>query len=151
MNGYRIGRQIGSFFSEFFRRQIVRRSAGGNYRWKGQYISLMQKYPLYRAIRPDKMNLCAIEQTLLAHLKNPEKIRLHEIFKADIETLRARAIAICAELGDHLVSHGPMKSVAGGGSTPAIDFDGYGLTVKANIPDLEKKLRLNDPQLSYGP
>ncbi|NLI15466.1 MAG: L-seryl-tRNA(Sec) selenium transferase [candidate division Zixibacteria bacterium] len=114
---------------------------------KAKYISLMQKYPLYRAIRPDKMNLCAIEQTLLAHLKNPEKIRLHEIFKADIETLRARAIAICAELGDHLVSHGPMKSVAGGGSTPAIDFDGYGLTVKANIPDLEKKLRLNDPPI----
>lgn len=112
-----------------------------------KYISMLRKHPLYRPLRPDKMSLCAIEQTLLAHLKNPEKIRLHEIFKADIDKLRQRATAICAEFGDHLVTHGPMKSVAGGGSTPAIDFDGYGLIVKIDIPNLDEKLRLNDPPI----
>ncbi len=114
---------------------------------KAKYISMLWKHPLYRPLRPDKMSLCAIEQTLLAHLKNPTKIRLHEIFKADIDKLRQRAIAICAEFGDHQVIHGPMKSVAGGGSTPAIDFDGYGLTIKAEVPNLDEKLRLSDPPI----
>lgn len=112
-----------------------------------KYISLLRKHPLYRPLRPDKMSLCAIEQTLLAHLKNPEKIRLHEIFKSDIDNLRNRAAAICAEFGDHHITHGPMKSAAGGGSTPAIDFDGYGLIINVDIPELDVKLRMNNPPI----
>jgi L-seryl-tRNA(Ser) seleniumtransferase len=112
-----------------------------------KYILALRKHPLYRPLRPDKMSLCAIEQTLLNHLRQPDKIRLHEIFGADIDHLRNRAKAICAEFGDHLISQGPMKSVAGGGSTPAIDFEGYGLTVHSDIPKLDEKLRLNDPPI----
>jgi L-seryl-tRNA(Ser) seleniumtransferase len=114
---------------------------------QAKYISQLRKHPLYRPLRPDKMCLCALEQTLLGHLRQPEKIRLHEIFGADIEQLRNRAKLICSEFGDHLVSHGPMKSVAGGGSTPSIDFEGYGLTVNSDIAKLDEKLRLNDPPI----
>jgi L-seryl-tRNA(Ser) seleniumtransferase len=114
---------------------------------KAKHISMLRKHPLYRPLRPDKMSLCAVEQTLLAHLKSPRQIRLHEIFKTDIDKLRRRAIAICAEFGDHQITHGPMKSVAGGGSTPAIDFDGYGLTIQSEVLNLDEKLRLNEPPI----
>jgi len=40
-----------------------------------------------------------------------------------------------------------MKSVAGGGSTPAIDFEGYGLVVNAGAENLDEKLRANDPPI----
>jgi L-seryl-tRNA(Ser) seleniumtransferase len=112
-----------------------------------KYISVLGKHPLYRPLRPDKLCLCALEQTLLFHLTNPQKLKLKEMFGQGINLLQQRAEMICAEIGKQLVSHTAMKSVAGGGSTPAIDFEGYGLVVNAGAENLDEKLRANDPPI----
>jgi len=112
-----------------------------------KYIDILRKHPLYRPLRPDKFTLSAIEQTLLAYLTNPDKIKLNAIFKQGIETLTKRANHICAELNLNYVTPIALKSAAGGGSTPNISYTGFGLVIKENIENLDSKLRKYDPPI----
>jgi len=112
-----------------------------------KYIDKLRRHPLYRPLRPDKFTLSAIEQTLLAYLTNPDKIRLSAIFKQGIETLQERANHICAELYLDYVTPIALKSAAGGGSTPNISYPGFGLVIKENAEGLDLKLRQYDPPL----
>lgn len=110
-----------------------------------KYITALRDHPLYRPLRPDKLCLCALEQTLLAYLVAPEKIKLRSIFEQGISRLKERARHISSELGLDYVTPSPLKSTAGGGSTPAINYDSYGLVIKKNIEKLDIKLRYFDP------
>lgn len=110
-----------------------------------KYITALQGHLLYRPLRPDKLCLSAIEQTLLAYLTAPEKIKLKGIFEQGIERLKERAQSIYSELGLDYVIPSPLKSTAGGGSTPEINYESYGLVIRKNIEELDIKLRHFDP------
>ncbi|RKX18337.1 MAG: L-seryl-tRNA(Sec) selenium transferase [Candidatus Zixiibacteriota bacterium] len=112
---------------------------------RGKYITALRNHPLYRPLRPDKLCLSALEQTLLAYLVAPEKIKLKSIFEQGISRLEERAKHISFELGLDYVTPSPLKSTAGGGSTPSINYDSYGLVVRKNIEKLDIKLRNFDP------
>ncbi len=114
---------------------------------KKKLISKLRAHPLYRPLRPDKFTLSAIEQTLLAYLANPARIQLNSIFKQGQELLQKRAEAICEKLDLEFVQPARMKSTAGGGSTPTIDYNGLGIVIKENYKGLDSKLRKHDPPI----
>jgi L-seryl-tRNA(Ser) seleniumtransferase len=110
-----------------------------------KYIDKLRKHPLYRPLRPDKFTLSAIEQTLLAYLTHPERIKLNAIFKQGIDSLKRRAERICSKLNMDFIEPTALKSTAGGGSTPNISYSGYGITIRKKTEDLDTKMRNYDP------
>ena len=114
---------------------------------KKKYITKLRAHPLYRPLRPDKFTLSAIEQTLLAYMVNPRRVQLSAIFRQGIDRLKKRADEICSALNLDYIESAPLKSTAGGGSTPTISYDGYGLNIKKNVEGLETKLRNYDPPI----
>ncbi len=112
-----------------------------------KHISALRRHPLYRPLRPDKFTLSAIEQTLLAHLAHPEKVKLAGIFKQGIDKLKKRAEKICHEINLDYVAPVSMKSTAGGGSTPNISYNSFGIAIKQNIEGLDIRLRQYNPPI----
>ena len=110
-----------------------------------KHISLLKRHPLYRPLRPDKFTLSAIEQTLLAYLVKPEKIKLNAMLKQGIDKLKRRAEKICSEIGLTYVEPSALRSTAGGGSTPNISYNGYGVKVEKNTEGLDVRLRHFSP------
>ena len=110
-----------------------------------KHIMKLRSHPLYRPLRPDKFTLSAIEQTLMAYLVNPGRVQIQAMFKQGLERLQKRAEDICSALNLDYVVPSPLKSSAGGGSTPTINYDGFGLLIKANTDGLEAKMRKFDP------
>lgn len=114
---------------------------------KNKYITRLRGHPLYRPLRPDKFTLSAIEQTLMAYLVNPRRIQLNALFRQGMDRLKKRAEKICSVLNLDYIEPSKMKSTAGGGSTPTIDYSGYGLAIKENFAGLDEKLRRYDPPI----
>lgn len=114
---------------------------------KKKYINKLRAHPLYRPLRPDKFTLSAIEQTLLGYLANPQRIQLNAIFKQGQDKLRERAELICRTLDLPFIEPSKMKSTAGGGSTPTIDYNGFGIVIKENYIGLDSKLRKYNPPI----
>jgi len=112
-----------------------------------RYISALRKHPLSRPLRPDKFCLRAIEQTLLAHLAAPDKIKLNVVFKQGLERIKKRADRICSQIGLDYVYPCSSKSTAGGGSTPNIGYESYGVAVSKNAGDLDRRLRHYKPPI----
>lgn len=114
---------------------------------RSKYISKLRAHPLYRPLRPDKFTLSAIERTFLGYLANPRLIQLNAIFKQGLERLRQRAETICAAVSKEYVQPVKLKSTAGGGSTPTIDYDGFGIAINDNYRGLDSALRKYDPPI----
>lgn len=114
---------------------------------KKKFIAKLRAHPLYRPLRPDKFTLGALEQTLLAYLVNPRRVQINAIFRQGLDRLKKRAEEICAILNIDYVVPTAMKSTAGGGSTPTIDYQGYGLAIEKNFNDLDTKLRNFEPPI----
>ncbi|WP_371375675.1 L-seryl-tRNA(Sec) selenium transferase [Sporomusa aerivorans] len=103
---------------------------------KEQYIALMKKHPLLRAIRIDKLSLAALEGTLMEYSAgNPVRdIPVLAMLFAAEEELKARAgrlqalvikdgrLSIAAEIIE-------VSSPAGGGALPAAALRGYGVAI----------------------
>ncbi|MCD6161097.1 MAG: L-seryl-tRNA(Sec) selenium transferase [candidate division Zixibacteria bacterium] len=114
---------------------------------KKKYISALRRYPFYRPLRPDKFTLSAIEQTLLAYLTNPERVKLNKIFKQDIDSLKNRAEKISSTIELDYVMPSPLKSTAGGGTTPNISYKSYGISIIKNTAGLDVRLRNYAPPI----
>ena len=110
-----------------------------------KHITKLRSHPLYRPLRPDKFTLSAIEQTLLAYLTNSRKVQIQAMFRQGLDRLQKRAEDICSVLHIDYIVPSPLKSTAGGGSTPTINYDGYGLLIKDNIEGLEAGMRKFNP------
>lgn len=122
---------------------------------KRQLIERIQKNPLTRAVRIDKLTLSALEMTLFEYLdeekakkniptirmilEDPLKIkeRAKKIYNRLIRTVKGAEIELIQDV-----------SRAGGGSLPEVDFLTYAVTVKPgliSVKMLEKRLRLGSP------
>ncbi|UCD36430.1 MAG: L-seryl-tRNA(Sec) selenium transferase [Nitrospiraceae bacterium] len=119
-------------------------------------IARIQKNPMLRAMRCDKMTFAALEATLMQYRDGDRALRdipALRMLTAPAETIRKRARKILSALKKSLSSQAdlgivPDQSRAGGGSLPETDFPTYAVSIKPggmSVNALERKLRLGDP------
>jgi L-seryl-tRNA(Ser) seleniumtransferase len=130
---------------------------GGVIVGKREYIERIQKNPITRAMRIDKLTLAGFEATLMEYIdeegvvgniptlrmlfQKPGEIkdranRIAKKLKKEIQNCR---IAVMADL-----------SRAGGGSLPEVDFPTYVVSIKTDdlsVNEIETRLRAGDPPI----
>ncbi len=117
-------------------------------------IQRIEKDPLMRAFRLDKMTLAALEATLRVYLNESralERIPVLRMLDMPLETLKHRAESVAARLneidGVHATAHAD-EAFVGGGSLPAQTMGTWVVEVETpNISDAElaQRLRLGAP------
>ncbi len=119
-------------------------------------IAALKKNPLMRALRPGKLNLAALEATLLLYLDEDrlrESLPLLSMLSATEENLKAKAQTLCDALGEISGLHAELKqgeSYSGGGSLPdeAIPTWLVAVTSERCSPDqLVTQLRTQTPPI----
>lgn len=128
---------------------------GGIIVGKKQYIELIQKNPLARALRVDKMTIAAFESTFMAYLDEKNAVSeipvLQMLFQSPL-TIRSRAVKLANRLRKRIPQERfdiiKDKSKAGGGSLPEIEFPTYAVSIKPahiTVNELERRLRAGSP------
>lgn len=118
-------------------------------------VHKIERDPLMRAFRPDKMTLAALEATLRLYLDDDSAIRdvpVLRLLSAPVAELRARAEALAAPLrslpGVRSVSVRPEQTFAGGGSLPGQAIASMALAVEGvsrSAAELARRLRVGEP------
>ena len=118
-----------------------------------QYIDKIKKEPLLRAVRIDKLSLAALEGTLTDYMTGlaGERIPGWTMLHAAPAQLQARAQDLADRLASVLpaewqVRVAPTRSLAGGGSLPAVELAGFGVELAPagmSVARLERRLREN--------
>jgi L-seryl-tRNA(Ser) seleniumtransferase len=119
-------------------------------------IQTIQKNPMMRAMRVDKMTLAALESTFMQHLdeaKALKEIPTLRMLTESQDVIKKRAQKIRNALHRTASSNAeinivPDQSRAGGGSLPETDFPTFTVSIKPHtmsVNAFEKKLRLGDP------
>ena len=115
-------------------------------------VQQLQKHPLMRALRVDKLTLAALEGTLIEYLagRADRTVPVACMIAMDAETIEARAQV----LADRLVASGWQvalvsgSSAIGGGSAPGVELPTVLIALtRANVSadQLEQQLRALDP------
>jgi len=93
---------------------------------KKEFISRVRRYPLFRALRVDKLTIAALEATLGAYLRAAwDEIPAMRMIRATPQELKRRAENFIRELRPELpldevaIEIADGSSLAGGGSTPS--------------------------------
>ena len=112
---------------------------------KKQYLDILKKHPLNRAMRVDKMTLAALEATLRSYeADNAAEIPVIGMLSASREALQEKAgklAAILAEAGIETEII-PTEGRVGGGSVPNHILPSYAVAFTGDVNTLEEKLRL---------
>lgn len=118
---------------------------------KNQYVAMMKKHPLLRAVRIDKLSLAALEGTLMEYvLGEPEHdVPALSMLTIAEDVLKQRAIQLSrlilqTDLSGLLAEIVPLSSPAGGGALPLAALQGYGVAVSMpgmSADKLESRLR----------
>src|SRR5207249_439251 len=88
---------------------------------KAAYVAALRKNPLFRALRCDKLILCALQSTVDLYLQSQhQSIPLLQMFDTPIDALRQRAQRIVLAIDHSVISVtiAPSQSQPGGGSLP---------------------------------
>jgi len=124
---------------------------------KRELVERVQKHPLARAVRIDKLTLAALETTLLEYLDGEEAkehIPTLSMLLEDPGSIKARAKKIASHI--KRVTKNAMLQViedssqAGGGSLPEVQFPTHVVAVKPekiSVNELEERLRRGDPAI----
>ena len=128
---------------------------GGIIVGRKRYIEKIQKNPLARAVRIDKLAIAAFEATLMEYHdveKAKEEIPVLQMLLQSPVEIQARAKKIAAELrkiaGGMNVSVIRDSSKAGGGSLPEVEFPTYAVCIKpveVSVNEVEVRLRSGRP------
>jgi L-seryl-tRNA(Ser) seleniumtransferase len=131
-------------------------------------VLALRRHPLFRAIRPDKLTLAALEATLLEWRRAgegelPTGLPFFAMMAAPLDTLRGRAGRIVADaglaqggIGDGIRFDAAVvdsKAQVGSGSVPGREFDSVAIALvpradaNAGAPDLiARRLRIGAPR-----
>ncbi len=130
---------------------------GGVIVGRKEYVERIQKNPLTRAVRIDKLTLAAFEATLMEYLdedKAIENIPTLKMLLQEPAKIKDRAKRIALKIKRHIknaeIDVIEDKSKAGGGSLPEIDFPTYAVSIKPegiSVNDLEERLRKGIPAI----
>jgi L-seryl-tRNA(Ser) seleniumtransferase len=123
---------------------------------KAKMIQKIQKNPMLRALRIDKMTFAALEATFMQYLDEEEVIKnipAMRMLTQPEETIKKRAKRVLSLLRKSIPDRAelnvlPDQSRAGGGSLPEADFPTFAVSIKPlsfSVNELEKRLRLGDP------
>lgn len=103
---------------------------------KRKFLEPMQKHPLLRAIRVDKLSLAALEATLKLYvLGELEKLPVFRMLAQDMKTLRRRANEVAKAI-KKLLGEGAdvwtmrSSSKVGGGSLPQAELESFVVAIK---------------------
>lgn len=125
-----------------------------------QWIRLIEKHPLTRALRVDKLTLCALEATLIQYLdpiKAKEKIPALRMMTESHQSLESRGVQLLEELT--LVNHPQSKilidivpgvSQVGGGAYPTVEMESRLIRFRSaseEIHQFERFLRSQRPAI----
>lgn len=121
---------------------------------KKEYISQMKKNQLTRALRVDKLTICALEATLRMYLDEEKAIKeipTLRMLTYTMEELEEKANALYSKL-ENLNTYSNIRiedglSQVGGGSMPLETINSKVIAItpnNMNVSTLEKKLRLSD-------
>ena len=127
---------------------------GGIIVGKKEYIDMLKKHPLTRAMRVDKMTLAALEATLRCYDEQREfdAIPTLNMLGADADALRAKGEKLCQRL-NAIGAHAqcvPVRDQVGGGSVPMQLLDAYAVAIELDgisTERLEKHMRLGEPPI----
>lgn len=119
---------------------------------RADLIQKLKSDPFYRALRPDKSTLLAMEFTVKAHRagRAAELIPLYQLLAVPTETLRVRAMALVerAKAAGLKASAIETKDTFGGGAAPGKTIPGWGVRIETPKPDdLAKRARDFDPPI----
>ena len=112
---------------------------------KKQYLDILKKHPLNRAMRVDKMTLAALEATLRSYEQGAaEEIPVIGMLSAKEDALRQKAALLARLLTEAGISVDivPTEGRVGGGSVPNQSLPSYAIALDGNVEALEEKLRL---------
>ncbi|MEW6109488.1 MAG: L-seryl-tRNA(Sec) selenium transferase [Nitrospirota bacterium] len=128
---------------------------GGIIVGKKKYIEKIQKNPMARALRTDKLTIAAFEATLMEYLdtENAKKeIPVLKMLFQSPEEIRSRARKIAAGLRkvarNAHIDIVKDTSRAGGGSLPETEFPTFAVSLKSemiSVNELESRLRKSSP------
>ena len=109
-------------------------------------VERCRRNPMYRAFRPDKLIVQALENTLrLLLLERYDQIPALRMIRLSPAVLRQRAAAFAAQIEGATVVEG--ESVAGGGSTPDQTLPAFLVRLPGTPNALERRLRANEPPI----
>lgn len=122
-----------------------------------EYIEKLQKNPMTRALRIDKLTLAGFEATLMEYIdeeKAIENIPTLRMLLQKPEGIKKRANKIATRLRREIkyarIQVMTDSSRAGGGSLPEEDLPTYVVSVKAaelSVNELEERLRMGKPPI----
>ncbi|MBV1857802.1 MAG: L-seryl-tRNA(Sec) selenium transferase [Nannocystaceae bacterium] len=100
-----------------------------------KYVERCRRFPMSRALRPDKTALAALHATFAAHAREGSPaIPLHQMIALDEAGLRARADALRLALGWDKNRVVTLQAAIGGGSLPGDTMPSAGLWVPCAKP-----------------
>jgi L-seryl-tRNA(Ser) seleniumtransferase len=95
----------------------------------GELVSRCARHPLARALRPGRLVLETMQETLLAYLaRDLARLPLWRMASVPLTELRLRAQRLAARTG---AEPRPCRSLPGGGSAPQGELDSYGIALPA--------------------
>jgi L-seryl-tRNA(Ser) seleniumtransferase len=116
-----------------------------------EWIKALHANPMYRAMRPDKMTLMFLEETILSYLRGLAETDLPvvRLLKRSVGSLRDRAERMSKALNSAGVEADTisLSALAGGGSAPGENLPSHGVRLPTTIApdDIAARLRLGEP------
>jgi L-seryl-tRNA(Ser) seleniumtransferase len=130
---------------------------GGVIVGKREYIEKIQKNPMTRAMRIDKLTLAGFEATLMEYIdeeKAVENIPTLRMLLQKPEEIKERANKIAKRLKKEMkevhINVMGDSSRAGGGALPEVDLPTYVVSIKSDeisVNELEERLRKGNPPI----
>jgi len=130
---------------------------GGVIVGKREYIEKIQKNPITRAVRIDKLTLAGFEATLMEYIDEEKAVGTIPTLKMLLQKpgeLKKRANVIARrlrkEIPDAEIRVVADTSRAGGGSLPETDLPTYTVSLRTDklpVNELEERLRKNNPPI----
>jgi L-seryl-tRNA(Ser) seleniumtransferase len=124
---------------------------------RADLVSRLRADPFFRALRPDKLQLVALEATLIDHLAAgdaPPDTPLYRMLRATPEELETRAHTLARHLAERVpqvaVRTIPSKAQLGSGSVPGYDLPSFALALEVpgmSADRLTVALRQSDPPI----
>jgi L-seryl-tRNA(Ser) seleniumtransferase len=107
-------------------------------------LALCRRHPLYRALRPDRTCLAALEGVLRLHLAGA-RLPLDRLWP-DAEAHRERLARVAAVIGAEII---PAEAFAGGGSAPEAPIPGEALALPGDDLLLARLRQGEPPVVGY--
>jgi L-seryl-tRNA(Ser) seleniumtransferase len=130
---------------------------GGVIVGKRKYIEEIQRNPITRAVRIDKLTLAGFEATLMEYIdeeKTVQNIPTLRMLLQKPEEIKVRANRIAKglkkEIKNSEITVLPDTSRAGGGSLPEIDLPTYVVSIRSealSVNEFEERLRKGNPPI----